>query len=213
MEATTGATSTGPTSTGAASTGAASTGAALFAAPEVVSRPAGDGCLLLSSAQPLGRYPVTVIHSLREWAGRDPGVPLVAERAADGSWRACSYGAAVAAADSIGQALLDLGLGPGRPLLILSGNSVDHLLVMLGAMTAGIPVAPVSVAYSLQSRDHARIRAIAGLIHPGAVFAEDAERFAAAMDALGPVPAIISNGRRDGASPLAELMASTPGRL
>ena len=70
----------------------------LFAAPEVVSRPAADGCLLLSSAQPLGPYPVTVIHSLRDWAARDPGAPLVAERAADGAWRSCSYGEAVAAA-------------------------------------------------------------------------------------------------------------------
>src|SRR5947207_1488734 len=165
--------STEQASTGQASTGQASTGAALFAAPEVVSRTAGDGCVLLSSAQPLGPYPVTVVHSLRDWAGRDPGALLVAERAADGSWRTCSYGAAVAAADAIGQALLDLGLGPGRPLLILSGNSVDHLLVMLGAMTAGIPVAPVSVAYSLQSRDHARIRAVTDLIGPGAVFADD----------------------------------------
>ena len=168
-----------------ASTESASTGAALFAAPEVVSRPAGDGCLLLSSAQPLGPYPVTVIHSLRDWAARNPGAPLVAERAADGSWRACSYGEAVSAADAIGQALLDLELGPGRPLLILSGNSVDHLLVMLGAMTAGIPVAPVSVAYSLQSRDHARIRAVTDLIAPGAVFADDAGRFGPAQDAIG----------------------------
>ena len=76
-----------------------------------MSRPAGDGCLLLSSAQPLGSYPVTVIHSLRDWAARNPGAPLVAERAADGSWRTCSYGEAVAAADAVGQALLDLGLG------------------------------------------------------------------------------------------------------
>ncbi len=68
-----------------ASTVSASTGAALFAVPQVVSRPAGDGCLLLSSAQPLGPYPVTVINSLRDWAGRSPGAPLVAERAADGS--------------------------------------------------------------------------------------------------------------------------------
>ena len=149
----------------------ASTGLDLFAAPEVVSQTAGDGCVLLSSAQPLGPYPVTVVHSLRDWAARNPGAPLVAERAADGSWRACSYGEAATAADSIGQALLDQGLGPDRPLLILSGNSVDHLLVMLGAMTAGIPVAPVSVAYSLQSRDHARIRAVTDLIAPGAVSA------------------------------------------
>ena len=178
------------------STESATTGAALFAAPEVVSRPAGDGCLLLSSAQPLGPYPVTVVHSLRDWAGRNPGAPLVAERAAGRSWRACSYGEAATAADSIGQALLDLGLGPDRPLLILSGNSVDHLLVMLGAMTAGIPVAPVSVAYSLQSRDHARIRAVTDLIAPGAVFADDAGRFGPALDAIGEVPAIVAAGER-----------------
>ena len=154
---------------------------------------------------------MTVVHSLRDWAGRDPGVPLVAERAADGSWRACSYGEAVAAADAIGQALLDLGLGPDRPLLILSGNSVDHLLVTLGAMTAGIPVAPVSVAYSLQSRDHARIRAVTDLIAPGAVFADDAERFGPALDAIGEVPAIVAAGERPGARRLSDLAATAPG--
>jgi acyl-CoA synthetase (AMP-forming)/AMP-acid ligase II len=46
---------------------------------------------------------------------------------------------------------------------VLSGNSADHLVISLAAMTAGIPVAPVSAAYSLQSRDHARIREIAAL--------------------------------------------------
>ena len=64
---------------------------------------------------------------------------------------------------------------------MLSGNSLDHLLITLGAMTAGVPVAPVSVAYSLQSHDHARIRAIAELIRPEAVFADDPDRFAAAL--------------------------------
>ena len=203
--------STQPASTQPAGTGPAGTGAGLFAAPEVVSQTAADGCVLLSSAQPLGPYPVTVIHSLRDWAARDPGVPLVAERAADGAWRSCPYGEAVAAADAIGQALLDLGLGPGRPLLILSGNSVDHLLVMLGAMTAGIPVAPVSVAYSLQSRDHARIRAVTDLIGPGAVFADDAGRFGPALDAIGEVPPIVSAGERPGARRLSDLTATEPG--
>ena len=82
----------------------------------------------------------------------------------------------------------------------------------LGAMTAGVPIAPASVAYSLQSRDHARIRAIAELIRPGAVFAEDADRFAAALDAVGAVPAIVSTGRRPGAERLDELMTTVPGQ-
>jgi feruloyl-CoA synthase len=203
--------------------------ARLFAAPRVTAETAADGSVLLRSADPLGEYPATVIHSLRAWAGAAPDHPLVAERAPDGGWRRCSYGEAAAAADAIGQALLERGLGPDRPLLVLSGNSVDHHLVTLGALTAGVPIAPVSVAYSLQSQDHARIRAIAGLIRPGAVFAEDAARFGAALDAVaeaatapgtGPQDVagaaaapgvIVSTGHRAGAEPLAGLLATPPG--
>jgi feruloyl-CoA synthase len=203
--------------------------ARLFAAPRVTAENASDGSVLLRSADPLGDYPATVIHSLRAWADAAPDHPLVAERAPGGGWRRCSYGAASAAADAIGQALLERGLGPDRPLLVLSGNSVDHHLVTLGALTAGVPIAPVSVAYSLQSQDHARIRAIAGLIRPGAVFAEDAARFGAALDAIagaaaapgtgpqdvagaGAAPGVIvSTGHRAGAEPLAGLLATPPG--
>ena len=183
----------------------------LFAVPHVTAATDEDGALVIRSAEPLAGYPVTVMHSVRAWAAADPGHPMVAERTPGGGWRTCGYGEAAAAADAIGQGLLDRGLGPGRPLLVLSGNSVDHLLVTLGAMTAGVPVAPVSVAYSLQSHDHARIRAITAMIRPGAVFAEDAERFAAALDAVSPVPAIVRTGSRPGAERLADLMATVPG--
>ncbi len=183
----------------------------LFAPPRVIAEAAdSDGAIMLRSAEPLGEYPVSVVHTVREWARLSSDHPLVAERAG-GSWRTVSYGAAVAAADAVGQALLDRGLGPGRPLLVLSGNSVDHLLVTLGAMTAGIPVAPVSVAYSLQSRDHARIAAIAGLIRPGAVFAEDGDLFGAALGALPGIPAIASKGGGDGAEQLPVLLNTEPG--
>jgi feruloyl-CoA synthase len=182
----------------------------LFATPRVRVEEAGSpGSLLLRSADPLGDHPVSVVHSVREHARLVPDHPVIAERAV-GGWRAVSYAEAVAAADAIGQGLLDRGLGPGRPLLILSGNSVDHLLVTLGAMTAGVPVAPVSVAYSLQSRDHGRIRSIAGLIRPGAVFAEDAVAFAPALAALPGIPVIVSRGDRPGATRLPGLLATQP---
>jgi feruloyl-CoA synthase len=189
----------------------------LFAPPSVSLEPAGStgraGDLLIRSTEPLASHPVTVLHSLRWHARADPRHPLVAERLPEpgAGWRCLSYGDAATAAAAIGQALLDLGLGPGRPLLILSGNSVDHLLMTLGAMTAGIPVAPASVAYSLQSRDHGRIRAIAELIRPGAVFAEEAGRFGPALDAVGGIPAVVSAGDRPGALPLRELLAAGPG--
>jgi feruloyl-CoA synthase len=181
----------------------------LFASPRVTAARDGDA-VLLRSAEPLGEYPVSVMHTVREHARLTADQTMVAER--DGhDWRRVTYAGAVAAADAIGQGLLDRGLGPGKPLLILSGNSVDHLLVTLGAMTAGIPVAPVSVAYSLQSRDHARIRAIAELIGPGAVFAEDAGPFGPALDALPGVPVIVGRGDRPGAEPLPALRGTEPG--
>jgi len=184
----------------------------LFARPAITADPpAPDGSVILRSADPLGDYPVTVVHSLRTWAAADPGRPLIAERGPDGGWHGRTYGETVAAADAIGQALLDRGLGPGRPLLVLSGNGVDHLLATLAAMTVGVPVAPVSVAYSLQSRDHARVRAITALIRPGAVFADDADRFGPALNAIGAVPAIVGRGARPAADRLADLLTTTPG--
>jgi feruloyl-CoA synthase len=191
---------------------------ALFAKPDItVGANPADGTLLLRSADQLRGYPVSVVHSVREWARADPGHPIVAERAPGAAgWRTVSYGEAVRAADGIGEALVGLGLSADRPLMILSGNSVDHMLLTLGAMTAGIPVAPGSVAYSLQSRDHQRIKDVRELITPGAVYAEDAESFGPALDALdaagpGPLPAIISRGDRPGALRASDLAATVPG--
>ena len=97
--------------------------------------------------------------------------------------------------------------------MILSGNSVEHLLVTLAGYTAGVPVAPISVAYSLMSADHARIKSIAELVEPGLVFADDAGPFAAALDALAPRGAqtLIARGQRPGALRLDDLLATAPG--
>jgi feruloyl-CoA synthase len=186
-----------------------STRSTLFATPHVELERRGDGSLLLRSTDPLQAHPTTVLHSFRQWARTDPGRVLAAERpAGEGDWRTLTYGEAERAALSVGQGLLDLGLGPDRPLLVLSGGSVDHLVVTLGAMVAGVPVAPVSVAYSLMSQDHARLRAIASLAGPGAAYAEDAGVFGDALDALGALPRIVSRG---GGTTLDGLRATTPG--
>jgi feruloyl-CoA synthase len=125
-----------------------------------------------------------------------------------------SWGQAREQADRLAQALLDRGLGPDRPLLILSGNSLDHLLLVLAAYTAGVPVMPVSTAYSLQSTGHERIRAIADLCSPGMVFADDGDAYAPALAALkSAVPHhLTSTGGGDGdggAETLSDLITST----
>src|SRR5579859_2019478 len=128
-----------------------------------------------------------------------PDRPLAAQRDQSDTWVPLTYGEARRRADALAQAFLDLGLGPERPIMVLSGNSVEHLLVSLGAYTAGVPVMPISVAYSLMSSDHERIRAIAALTQPGLVFADDAGPFAAAFDAVAVDRVLVARGERAGA--------------
>ena len=174
----------------------------LFAPPRVTLERRDDGSLLLRSAEPLGAYPRSMAHWFRENAERHPERVLAAARPPGGAeWVELTWGDARARADAVAQALLDRGLGPERPLLVLSGASLAHLVLMLGAYTAGVPIVPVSVAYSLMSADHARLRAIAALCRPGLVFAESAEAFAGALGAVD-APACTS---------LDELAAATPG--
>ena len=167
------------------------------AAAEVERR--ADSTLLMRSPQPLGRYARCAGEWLVHWAKVAPQREFLAERAGD-AWRKVSYGEALDAARRIGQSLLDLGLGAERPLAILSDNSVDHALLALGAMHVGVPVAPISPAYSLMSKDHAKLKYIFGLVQPGLVYAAEPAKFAAALAAIGA-----------SATPIEKLLQAAPG--
>ncbi|HEY5990231.1 MAG TPA: AMP-binding protein [Streptosporangiaceae bacterium] len=183
----------------------------LFAPPSVSLRSRDDGSIMLWSQTALAPHPASVAGMFRAAAAADPERMLAAQRDGDG-WRAVSYAQARAAADAIGQSLLDRKLGE-RPLMILSGNSIEHLLLTLGAHTVGIPVAPISVAYSLQSRDHAKLRAIVEFADPGLVYADDSDAYAAAIAAIGDREVATSSGSPVGgraATPLTELMGIRP---
>jgi feruloyl-CoA synthase len=184
-----------------------------FAAPDIAIERRADGTIIMRSRHPLEPWEPSIPAVLRARAEAHPDRVLAAQRDGSGHWAPLTFGEARERADALAQALLDLGLGPQRPLMILSGNSLEHLLLTLGAYTAGVPVMPVSVAYSLMSSDHERIRAIAALTEPGLVFADDAAAFAPALDALAPqVPrALVARGRRRGALALDELLSTPPG--
>jgi feruloyl-CoA synthase len=184
----------------------------VFAPPRIVAESRADGAILLRSSEPLGDYAPSMAHVFRAGAAAHPERVLAGRRDGDG-WATVTWGAARERADALAQALLDRGLGPGRPLMVLSGNSLEHLLLTLGAYTAGVPILPISPAYSLLSADHERIRAIAELCAPGMVFADDAGAFGRALDALATaVPAqVVARGERSGALRLADLEATAPG--
>ena len=148
---------------------------------EVERRP--GGVIHLRSPHELEPYPRHLLERLHYWAQRAPERTLFAQRAGSG-WRKLTYGDALARARRIGQALLDRKLSAERPLVVLSGNDIEHGLLHLGAMYAGIPYAPISPAYSLLSQDFAKLRSVVDLLTPGLVFASDRKAYARAIEAL-----------------------------
>jgi feruloyl-CoA synthase len=137
-----------------------------FAVPRIESERRPDGSLILRSAEPPAEHPVSVVHSFRPGSEAHPDRLLIAERGPDGEWARLTWGEAREQADRLAQGLLDRNLA-NRPVMLLSGNSRLHLVVALAAMTVGAPVVPTSVAYSLQSADHAKLRAMVELVDPG----------------------------------------------
>src|SRR3954454_2989585 len=164
-----------------------------FAPPRIEAEQRPDGRLLIRSTEPLREHPVSVVQSFRSHSEAHPDRLLVAERDATGEWARSTWGEVRAEADRLAQGLLDRGLAD-RPVMILSGNGRLHLTVTLAAMTVGAPVVPASVAYSLQSTDHSKLRAMADLADPGLVVAED-DSFARAVAAVGEGRTVLS---RDG---------------
>ncbi|HJS94101.1 MAG TPA: feruloyl-CoA synthase [Solirubrobacteraceae bacterium] len=179
-----------------------------FAQPDIEMERRDDGSVVLRSRTSLTDFESSITAVLRQRAAEHPDRPFAAQRDDHDHWVTLTYGDAARKADTLAAAFRDLGLGAERPVMILSGNSLEHLLVSLGAYAAGAPAMPISVAYSLMSSDHARIRAIAELTEPGLVFADDAGPFAGALDALGLDQVLIARGDREDAARLDDLLTA-----
>jgi feruloyl-CoA synthase len=151
----------------------------------VVTRRA-DGAFILRDKRSLPPYPAKLTERLEHWAAKAPDRILLAQREAGGGWRTLKYSEALQLSRKIGAFLMGKNLSAERPLVVLSGNDIEHALLHLGAMYVGVPYAPVSPAYSLLSDDFAKLRAIRELLTPGLVFANGAQ-FARALDVFGGV--------------------------
>jgi feruloyl-CoA synthase len=140
------------------------------------------GVLRLWVKEPLQPYPNRFHDHLWRWAKECPARIFLAERQPGREgWASITYAETAEQVGRIAQALTERNLGPERPILILSGNAIEHQLLGLAAMCAGVPYAPISVAYSLISQDLGKLRYIIELLNPGLVYAADAARFARAL--------------------------------
>jgi len=143
-----------------------------------------DGTVRMRSAQPLGAYPRALTERLDYWAGRAPERVFLAQRSPDGGWRRITYAQTRARARRVAAALLGRGLSAERPVAVLSGNDIEHAVLELAAMYAGVAYAPVSPAYSLVSSDFAQLRRAMELVTPGLIFVADRKQFRKAIDAV-----------------------------
>lgn len=174
-----------------------------------------DGSIILRSPQPLAAVTRSVGDWLVHWAEQTPERIALAERIAPGGaatagaatpgaatpgaappgaatagaaktgWRTVHYRDLLRRVRRIAGGLLARGLGPEKPLLILSDNGIDHALFALAAMHVGIPVAPISPAYSLMSSDFAKLRQVTAAVRPALVFANDRAKYGPALAAIG----------------------------
>ncbi|HWK63977.1 MAG TPA: feruloyl-CoA synthase [Rhizobiaceae bacterium] len=170
-----------------------------------------SGVVHVRPTRPLPPYPEKLTERLLHWAEIAPDRVYMAEREPAGGWRAITYATALAHARAVASALVARGLSAERPVAILSGNDLDHAMLVLGCLYAGIPFAAVSPAYSTVSADFDKLRYIMGKLTPGLVFASDAEAYGRALEAVVPVETEIVVSRGEGnraATPFAELLAT-----
>src|SRR5947209_7655766 len=137
-----------------------------FGDPAVSIERREDGTIYLRPKTELGNYPTRLTDRLHHWSDAQPNRIFMAEREAGGAWRQITYRQLLACSRSIASGLLARGLSAERPVVILSGNSIDHAMLAFGAMYAGIPFCPVSPAYSLVSTDYGKLRYLMKLLTP-----------------------------------------------
>jgi feruloyl-CoA synthase len=159
-----------------------------------------DGSLLLRPTGELKPYPPRWLDWLEEWAAKDGSRVLAARRGSDGQWRTITYADMLARVRRIAMGLIARGLSADRPILILSGNSLEHLTLTFAAMKAGVPFCSVSPAYSQVAGDLSKLRYVLGLLTPGLIAAFDTHRFARALAIVDPEVEIVGDAEVEGRS-------------
>lgn len=182
--------------------------AAPFPLPRTACERRADGTILLRSLhQPVVAEQACLADFAAQWAVTRPDQAAFCARQGDG-WTALHWGELWRQVQVAAASLLALGLSSRAPLMVLSGNSLEQVVLMLAAEFVGIPAAPVSPPYALHGGTFARLREMHALVAPGAVFVQSVAPYRAALDALGtPAGAVIAvDGAAAGQVPWASMV-------
>ena len=174
-----------------------------------------DGSVVMRNLNPLMPVPENLIAPFRKWAAEAPDRTWLAMRAPSkdgvlGAWDRLTYAEANKRINAIAEALLARGFGQSTPLMILSGNSIEHALMTYGAMLAGVPAVPVSPAYSTMSTDFDKLKHVVGLIEPKMIFMQNAAPFQRALAAISIDGIELVTADGSAGTSYADLVATTP---
>ncbi len=172
----------------------------LFPLPRIQRTSDGENGFILSSETSLEDYHERVLEFLQYWAEQDPERLFISQRTLasgsvasgsvasgpvasgsvasgkqSGEWESITFGEMFSRVRCLGQALLERGCNAARPVAVLTGNSIASASVILATMYAGIPIVPISAAYSQIPEAFNRLEYCLGLVTPGAIFVEDGE--------------------------------------
>jgi feruloyl-CoA synthase len=173
----------------------------------------GGGAFTLHHPQPLAPYARCVGVWLERWAEQTPQAPAFAEPAAGGGWTVLDYATLRHQVGAVAQALLNLRLPAGRPVVVLSDNSLEHLVLMLACMHVGRAVCTVSSGYCrLAQGEFSKIHGILRTLEPALVYASDAAVYAPPLTDCGVPDLVAVFGRgadqRPGALPFSQLLGT-----
>lgn len=152
-----------------------------YAQHQITREDRSDGAILLRSDIPLGPVARKTGEWLHHWASAAPERPFIMQRSGPG-WRTISYRETLQQVQALAAAMLERGMGPNTPVVVLSGPSIDHGVLMLAAQYIGVPLAPLAEQYSLIPEARSRLVHCVNKIKPTLVFADDGARFGVALD-------------------------------
>jgi feruloyl-CoA synthase len=174
---------------------------------DVVREDRPDGSILLRSRVPLGPVVRNTGAWLHRWAQEAPDRVFLAERSGQG-WREVRYADALGQVRSLASSLLGRGLGPETPIVIMSGNSVDHGLLALAAQYVGVPLVPLAEQYSLVPDAYPRLQYAVETVRPKMIFADDGAAYGAALALpfLDGIEKVVARNGSGGATTFSDLL-------
>lgn len=159
-------------------------GVRLFAEPALKLDTRDDGVMLLTNPMPLQPYARCVGEYLEYWGREAPDRSFLLERGPDGDWQGVTYGQALAQVRQIGGWLLQHHKRPDHPVCVMTDNSVEHGLLMLACLHVGLPYTAVSPAYSLVSKDHAKLKNLIKRLDPEFIYVGGIQRYLPALKSI-----------------------------